>query len=168
MGKEKKKKKTVKGALFCVQLKMPFPQMSSSINGTGGGTNWCNLKRPLQREGWRFGFRGWPSEAFWSLSVQPVHRGGLHYILHYAKVTADTYSIYPLAKLFLFVCLCSCFLKIHWGKREKKTGICFLLPSIRVRCMNVQALQSGGCRAANMLILLLETNMTFGINDQQT
>lgn len=29
-------KKTVQGDLFCVQLKMPFPQMSSSINGTGG------------------------------------------------------------------------------------------------------------------------------------
>ena len=152
---------------------MPFPQMSSSINGTGGGTNWCNLKRPLQREGRKFGFRGWPSEAFWSLSVQPVHCGGLHYVSHYAKVTVDV--CIPSCRALcvcvcVCVCVCSCFLKIHWGKRGKKTGSGFLLPSIRVRCMNVQALHSGGCRAVNMLILLLETNMlmTFGINDQHT
>ena len=128
MGK-KKKKKTVEGALFCVQLKMPFPQMSSSINGTGGGTNWCNLKRPLQREGRKFGFRGWPSEAFWSLSVQPVHCGGLHYVSHYAKVTVDV-CIPSCRALCVCVCVCVCvhvfskFTEAREGRKQEAASCC--------------------------------------------
>jgi len=98
MGKRKKEreKKTSPGSFILCTIKDALPSYVFFNQWHPWGNVDATHRGRWERKGKKFGFIGWPSEAFWSPSVWPVQRGCRPYVSHaLLRLALVCVSVFP-------------------------------------------------------------------------